>query len=384
MSKFSLEKFLDKLCKEYPYLSNLGDILKKTNFYNVFKKTADFTFIVPKESAYKKLCSESGKTLKKEILKLFVSGFYTKPEKWDKTARLREGSLKVNVNKDRVELDNQIIVYDKIYSKIPVWKSTNKVHGGAFNSEKPMEESEMFDVEKWTAVHQYGLRKAVAKLYENVENKKVADCIINGHPLAEFFILYDSPFIQLSSMELDLESEPAESYETIMAKTGTYLVNNKDTEKIKEFCKWIMKSSILDDNIIVLHESFAEGTNKWENIEVIHPSIAPYFTRISLFVAVLDEIEKQMDSADSTYNHYIQAFQINKTSDLQTTYMQFIQENDLETVLKRLVQTFSVSGLILFKGLKEGSAEKKKKKNRKKITLKAIDRKKLSSQASKN
>lgn len=385
-----MDGFLGKLCKTHGYLSGLGELLEKARFTKLFNKSADFTFVVPTKTKFAEISKKTGKSLRKSLLKLFIPGSFKSPASWPEKVQLKEGTVKSTIHGDKLELAKNIIEYEGTMKGIPVWKSVREIKGGAFNEKNADSDAAlaMLSPAQWATMQNATLNKIVALLYEKLdkENKLIADCLINGHPLAEMFLLYDSPFIKIDNREIDMEANPAESYDEILKKTGPFLVNVKEgEEKTVKLMKFLQESNIVNDNIVEFHEMLKNG-DKWEDLEIAHKALSPYFVRISLFVAILTEIEEQIAKADEkeSYDLYARAFAINATSDLKTDFTEFIHSADVETVVNKLSSIHALSGGILFKAIKTGSAQRTKPKPRKKITLRSVDKKKITSSHSRN
>lgn len=397
MSKFDLKEFLGDLCKNHSHLEKLYDIIKKHRFEKVLANNGKFTFIMPKSNTIDRLAKKEPKNVKKALLNMFIPGKHKSVENWPSVVYGVAGvKYKIKKNTKTVEVGKQKIEFLQSHSSIPIWNVVGTVkHGGAFKSDSNLKNLEdVLTVTKFEQMNSNGgFRSLVVELYEDLDEneKKIADCFINNHPLAEFFLLFDSPFIRSKQVELNIDSDKSEKYREICNKKGEYLVNNKDIETINKLKEQVKNSNIIDP---VIEEFYLNVQDNGEyeidgkNTKIICKELAPYLQRLNLFTYMLNDYQKVLDDDEASvvdkYNAFTNAFTLNVTTNLKISYTEFSSSfQDENERIKRDSATFNVCGLILFKTEDiEGAREKPKKK--KIIKLTPATRKILTSSSSSN
>jgi len=398
MSKFNLKEFLGELCKKHTHLEKLYSIIKKYKFENVLANRGQFTFIMPKSSDIDKLLKKDAKSAKKKLLSIFVPGKYSSVNKWPETIN-GVGGIKYNIkaHTKTVEVNRNKIEYLTTTDSIPVWNIVGTIKkGGAFKPESDKVKPENFftSPEFDVILKSGGLKNLVAAAYDALDSdaQTIADCFMNHHPLAELFLIYDSPFINAGPLTLEVDTIKSERYNEICNKTGSFLINSKDDAKVGELDNILKEASIIDDKIDEFYSDISES-GKYEindkSFNIVCPQLAPYLQRISLFVYMMNDYQKVIDDEESTniqkYDAFVSAFTLNATTNLKLSYEE-LKENikDEEESLKKNIALYKVCGLILFKSSKTIGAKEKKAKKKRIIQLTPATRKILTSSASSN
>ena len=166
--------------------------------------------------------------------------------------------------------------------------------------------------------------------------------------------------------------------------------SNGDLAKIALVEDILSRHDLFSENSIDFYSAIqSNGTYELadENTEIIHPELAPYMHRISVYICIMNEIEKAMNEDESPreqFDKFIEAFMLNATTNVKISFEEFVSSDDVSSLIGTLANFQKRCGCVLFKKFSVEGAGEKKKKKRKTIKLTPATRKALTSSASSN
>jgi len=397
----NLGAFFRDLPEECPKLAPLLLYVNRPTIASFFRSNKNLTFLIPSEPMMSELKrdfeSKNFKSLDMKILSLLIPEAIHSASGWQ-NVELTSGKTIVpikHVSGNSVLFSNGSKAYEseKFHSAksgVAFWELDGaeiplgavfrgqkiekpKVSTGSFENAKTLIDSD----EKKIVLAEYrkqNFKQLVCDLYSalDAENMKIADCFINGNPAAEFFLLFDSPFIQYDAKKFK-ENKVADCekcYGEILKKTGEYLCNSRDLVKIDALRSALKDSHIFENeykNFYASVEKSGEFEIGGERVKICHPALAKYLYSIELFCHAIKISVEELASAENPQEILDRMILFNASTNTRSTEnVLFSEESAFDENLEEFRRRFEKCGLCLFKTI-EGAGEAKipKPKSRK-------------------
>jgi hypothetical protein len=386
MSKRFSSHFRDLLSKH----SELNELMKhySRKAFEMCDKAQEYTFLVPSKEMVQEIRQMRAKNdiagIQKKLLALCVPQKLSKTSDWGRGVRAT-GNINLQVkntnNKNVTFANGATASHVTNKDNIAVWQlhgdhipdGDMRVVTGKFENvpepETPQNDEELTKLAKIvrkTAREPDGFKTMVAVLYMSLdsEDKETAKQFINGNPAAEFFFLYDSPFVKCNKKVLLESSANPGAYDDICTKTPKLY----NIEHIREIKNMITQESNFARN---LYKEFYENVSRNKGVyksddkeyRICNEVIAPYLYSMEMFCYAACMIHKQMSTTDDQiFNHlFDQLIILNTSTNMPSEQQILFKMMDPLTSFEMFEERFNKFGFCLFKTEIAGSGEKKKK-----------------------
>ncbi len=410
----NLGAFFRSLPEDHPKLAPLLLYVNRPTVSNLFKGVKKLSFLIPSDSMMTELKKDfekkDFKSLDLKILSLMIPDTLTNSSDW-KNVDLSVGRTYVPIknishknivfengskatlsrnfscNKGAVcfwELEGTHVPLGAINKKKKQLSTTKKTVKGKFeNPGSKLEEKEknliLEDLRKGN------FKQLVCDLYASLddENKTIANCLINGNPAAEFFLLFDSPMITYNS-DLYIENTVSninDYYSEILSAKGDYLCNNFDVKTIEKLKEFLGDSHFYENEYKRFYtEVEANGTFSMPlednsedktDVKICHPKVGKYLYSIEIFCLYIKMLCEKLENApkEDHINIINEMIIFNATTNQKSTKNLIFEdtENPIEN-LDKFKERFERAGLCLFKTKEvQGSKDKKRKPKSRKL-----------------
>lgn len=322
----NLGAFFRDLPEECPKLAPLLLYVNRPSISSFFKSNKNLTFMIPSESMMSELKhdfeSKNFKSLDLKILSLLI------PESLHSASDWRDVSLSIGQTTVPVKsLANRAVIFEngakatlsnKYKSQnISFWELNGdqiplgsihrgkkaepikKKRGGFENPGSTIEDEEKQNI--LGELRQGNFKQLVCDFYNALDtnNQKIADCLINGNPAAEFFYLFDSQMISydVSKFNAKQVDNCEKVYEELCHKEGSYLCNNGDSATIEKLKEFFGDTHFYDNEYKEFYKQVEEkGTYNFngKEISVCPPEMGKYLYSIEAFGLVIRMLEEKI------------------------------------------------------------------------------------------
>lgn len=403
----NLGSFFRDLPEECPKLAPLLLYVNRSSIASFFKINGKISFMIPSEEMMAELKRDfekkDFKNLDLKILALLIPESITSISDW-RNVSLSSGKTVVpikSINSQSVVFENgsKAMVSNKFKSgNISFWElNGNNIPLGSIYRGKKSDlkktktttkkgkfenhESTIDSAEKIEILEDFKkgrFKELVCDLYNacDTDNQKIADCLINNNPVAEFFYLFDSPMITYSSSTyVDSKITNADKfYEGILAKKNEYLCNSGDTELIEKLRKKLGNSHFYENEYKDFYKQVEETGNynlDGEIIKICPPIMGKYLYSIELFGLYVRVLTENMtdENRDEIMDKIILFNAATNTK--STENLIFDDDGDLSINLNDFKARFKKCGLSFCKkSIPESSGALEKAKPRKLVKIK--------------
>ena len=404
----NLGAFLHSLSESNTVLAPLLIYINRKGVYDKFQKAASSsaTFLIPSDKMMEELNGyfKHGDFLKLDsaVLSLLIKQKVSSPKDWANGVRTENGNSlfpekfshkSLHFNNSTAQLVNKgtgsVVFWQLSGSHIPKTvrrqqkcqkiqvKPKKKKRGGFEHEDINVEDFEkMIQICQSKIKKSGGFKQLVCELYYclSEEDKKIANCFINGNPYAEFFLLIDSPFVKVDMAAFAAKTCDG-TYEEIMNIKGDYLCCNGDSKKLEELRDIITDSTFMDNNYKKFYENIAANNGEFIegafSVSFCHPALPQHLYSIEMLCFCMAKLGQKYENSADKDSVLEEMININLLTNTKSTQHVIFEDAENPVVnFEEFKKRFESFGLCLCKTIKEGQGERKVKlKDRKKMKL---------------
>ena len=405
----NLGAFFRALPEENPKLAPLLLYVNRPTISQFFKGNKNISFMVPSHNMMSELKkdfeSKDYKSLDLKILSLIIPNTLKSTSDW-RNVNTTIGNTEIPIksithkniifeNNTKAELsktfncsNGNICFWELEGNHIPCGKIQKKKKMETVQTQKPVKgkfenpQSTLESKEKELILKDLkkgNFKQLVCDLYASLdaENKELANCLINGNPAAEFFLLFDSPIIKYDSNAYieNTVTNTTDFYNEILAQKSEYLCNSGDHQKINELKEFLGDSHFYENEYKRFYtevENNGEFNMNDEVLKICPPVIGKYLYSIEIFCTYIKILHDKLETATPEDHPSIINDMIifNLTTNQKSTKNIIFEDSDNPVEnLDIFKMRFEKAGLCLFKTTTvTGSGQKKIKVKSRKLT----------------